>query len=297
MKLKKIIDAYLETVRWTKSEGTYRFEKSHLYVVMEYFQESGVDRIDQINEEVLRGLIRHLVTIRLNSSKTVNKKVHCLKRVIAYHGQQIAVLKDFKKLKEKKRRFDRIEEEDLNVLVQKMDEMKETDPVSLTDKTIFRLFLETGVRLNELIHIETTNVDFKQRQILLVKTKTNRERTVFFTEQTQQLLMRMVSMNPPVSWLFWNHRAGKPFSKESIRYLFDKMGKQCGFTTFHPHMFRHTFATMMLEHGIPLPTLQMLLGHTSLKTTEVYLHVSMKKAKDDFERHFPKNLGATVRKK
>jgi site-specific recombinase XerD len=281
MNIKEAIKQYLIHVKHSKSKGMYQFESSHLTVVLAYLEDKHILAYEDITKDIIYQLIMYLKVTRKNSNKTINKKINAMKRVTQYHNIECDVLSSHKKLIEVKKRFNLIQEEDLKRVLAFFDSIATSDKTAM-EKLILYLLYDTGVRLNELLHIEITHIDLKNNQILLTTTKTKTERIVFFTNATLSLLKRIIHIPPQRSVLLWNLHKNIPYTKESIRALFKRITNRCQIGQIHPHMFRHTFATRMIEAGMPITSVQMLLGHSSIKTTEVYLHLSLKKVKESY---------------
>ncbi|SUP61525.1 Tyrosine recombinase XerC [Weissella viridescens] len=88
--------------------------------------------------------------------------------------------------------------------------------------------------------------------------------------------------------LLFNQR-GKPLATGGIEYVLKKLGKQAGLTqNISAHMFRHTYATDLLNNGADLRTVQQLLGHSSLSTTQIYTHVTTQSLQENYRKFFPR---------
>jgi integrase/recombinase XerD len=135
--------------------------------------------------------------------------------------------------------------------------------------------LETGLRMNELIHLEKKHVDFSTQTILVEMTKTHAHRIVCFRQETEKDLQAWMSLHPHVPHLFYNLTNKKHMTTASLESLFYQLKKRHQIQdNITPHKWRHTFATSFLRKGGDLETLRMLLGHSNLKTTQKYLHLN-----------------------
>ncbi len=86
------------------------------------------------------------------------------------------------------------------------------------------------------------------------------------------------------------NRLGRRLSEQSVRFMIKKYTKMAGLNqTITPHMFRHTFATLLLEEGVDIRYIQQLLGHSSITTTQIYTHVSKHKQKEILSSKHPRN--------
>lgn len=253
--------------------------------MIKYFNQANVFECDEITENIVIDFMIYFKD-KGNVNKTINKKVNLLKRVLKFNGFKNEYLNDYKKLKETKKRFDILNEKDLKKLLNYLNELPNDNLITLSEKLIILTFLDTGVRANELLHLEIDNINLDENQILLTQTKTSTERIVFFTHLTKELLKKYIKELPDRKYLFWNYRINKKYSYDNIRDLFKRIKIKLNLKKFHPHMLRHTMATLYIESGGKIEYLQQILGHTSLKTTEIYLHMSIKNTKKDYFKNF-----------
>ncbi|QVK17349.1 site-specific integrase [Mycoplasmatota bacterium] len=285
MLLENAVTNYLLHSELVKSINTYKYECKHLKPMLNYFKMKGVVLIEDIDDLAINQMILYFKNHNNCKNITLNKKINLLKRVFYFNNINNDYLFNLEKLKEDKKRFDLVKESDLRKIITFMLRFNDDNPVELSEKLIIFLLLDTGVRNNELLNIEINNIDFDNNMILLTKTKTKQERIVFFTHLTKELMIKYISLLPERKYLLWNYRTYKYYNYDNIRSLFNRIKEYCKIEKFHPHMLRHTFATLFLESGGSLVSLQQLLGHTSLKTTEIYLHMSFKHLKNDYEKH------------
>lgn len=111
--------------------------------------------------------------------------------------------------------------------------------------------------------------------LLRVIGKRNKERVLPLTEPTLAILRDVWQIHRSPKWLFVNRKGTGPLSRRTARRAFNRARAACGFDDgFTPHTLRHCFATRLLERGIDIRLVQILLGHASLRSTEVYTHLS-----------------------
>lgn len=163
------------------------------------------------------------------------------------------------------------------------------------DKAMLELLYSTGLRVSELCAVRLGDLD---RRAGLVRTlgKGSRERLVPVGRQAlaavEQYLRdarpRLAEGRPPVPWLFLNHRGGRMgrigFWKRLRQY-----GRRAGLRgPLSPHKLRHSFATHLLERGADLRSVQMMLGHADISTTEIYTHVLQERLRQVYRAHHPR---------
>lgn len=148
------------------------------------------------------------------------------------------------------------------------------------NKLIIEMFYATGVRVSELVNIKLSDIDFSEKTIR-IHGKGNKERFVFYGEYCEEALnlyinnlrRKLVDKNNN-EFLFLNKYGGK-ISDRSIRNIINTIIKETSIKmNIHPHTLRHTFATHLLSQGIDLKSVQFLLGHENLSSTEIYTHVT-----------------------
>jgi site-specific recombinase XerD len=111
--------------------------------------------------------------------------------------------------------------------------------------------------------------------LLHVIGKGNKERLLPLTESILPMLREVWKTHRSPKWLFPSRRPLTHLSDASARAAFDQARNECGFDgSFRPHSLRHSFATHMLQQGVDIRIIQILLGHSSLRSTEIYTHLS-----------------------
>lgn len=145
--------------------------------------------------------------------------------------------------------------------------------IALRNKIIISLMLDCGLRVNEVATLLISNIKLKEN-ILKVSGKGNKERNVPFGDYTGELLKKYIRKYKTSNDLLLINEYGNPVGYFGIKKLFEKLRKYTGNTRLHPHLLRHTFATKYLMNGGDITSLKMILGHTSLKMVEHYLHLA-----------------------
>ena len=138
----------------------------------------------------------------------------------------------------------------------------------------FTLIYAYGLRIGETIRLPITAVDSK-RLLLRVIGKGNKERALPLTESMLEMLRKVWKTHRSKNWLFPSQRLVTHLPYKTARTAFIRARNQCGFDeNFRPHSLRHSFATHMLQQGVDIRLIQILLGHSSIRTTEIYTHLS-----------------------
>ena len=154
------------------------------------------------------------------------------------------------------------------------------DDYEYRNRLILEMLFATGLRVSELSNIKIKDIDFSEREIKIMG-KGSKERFVFYNKECANVLdsylkeCRSKLLNGKDSeYLFINH-LGDKLTDRGIRLIIDKIVKKsCIKSKVSPHTFRHTFATMLLNEGCNIKSVQELLGHSSLGTTGIYTHLT-----------------------
>lgn len=163
------------------------------------------------------------------------------------------------------------------------------DKDGVRDRLIIEMLYATGVRVSELINIKINDIDFNNRRIIVLG-KGNKERIVYYGEYAEEVLKEYMRTHERKNhnYLFVNSKGGK-LTDRGVRYIIDNiMSKLSVKVHVTPHVLRHTFATDMLNNGCDIKVVQELLGHSSLKATEIYTHVTNEHLKKVYYECFPR---------
>ena len=170
------------------------------------------------------------------------------------------------------------------------EKTSENVEIELRNKLIIHLLLDTGVRVSELVNIKVRDIDVEER-IIKVFGKGSKERFVFFTSKTKELLINYFIKRKEKAItdnLLINYK-GEKLTERSVQKIIKLVGEKIGLD-IHPHLLRHTFATDLLNKGADIRMIQELLGHENLDTTQIYTHVSNSRVKEVYDdSHSNKN--------
>lgn len=173
--------------------------------------------------------------------------------------------------------------------------LNKSDQLSKRNLALFRLLYATGIRVSEVSEMKIDQIDFSMNTIL-IHGKGNKDRYVVFDKDTARALATylndvrsdMLGNESDQNFVFLNNR-GQKLSARGIEYIMQKVFNAAGISgKVHPHELRHSFATAMLKNGADLRTVQELLGHSNLSTTQIYTHVTMAHLQDEYEKYFNK---------
>ena len=265
----KLLEKYIDhLLARNKSIKTIRTFRSIISRFLRYLNGKDVRRV------TIQDIDGFLAYLRRNgySEKSLYTAAVAIKRFLEYHE----ITEPLKKFEYPRRpkvlpRFLTYEE------VLKLLEAAE----SLENKLIILLLYSTGIRVSELVNIKIKDIDLRDRSIR-VYGKGGKEREVFFNRRTEKLLRKMIRGRDQDEYLL-KGRKGK-LNYVTIERRLKRIALKAGLKKkVTPHILRHSFATFALSRGMDVREIQELLGHASLKTTQVYTHITRKRLKEDYE--------------
>lgn len=158
------------------------------------------------------------------------------------------------------------------VLSKKQIQEMITKTKNLKHKLIIKLLYSCGLRLAELQSLKREDIDFDKKLVRIKEGKGNKDRYSIISESLKDDLLLYYANNTLQTPYVLQGRNGK-YAKKSIQKVVKQAGKRIK-TNATPHMLRHSFATHLLEAGVSLRHIQILLGHNSLETTQIYMHLA-----------------------
>lgn len=165
---------------------------------------------------------------------------------------------------------------------------------NIRNRAMFELMYACGLRVSEAVNLKVKDIDFNDR-VVRIMGKGSKERIIpFYDEAKECLLIYLKTVRP--KWCdskeeacFVNMR-GKALTTRGLYYILEKVVLKSGLLiSVHPHMFRHSFATHLLDNGADLRVVQELLGHSSLSTTQIYTHITPEHLKKEYNKAFPQH--------
>ncbi|MFC7392540.1 tyrosine recombinase XerC [Scopulibacillus cellulosilyticus] len=170
-----------------------------------------------------------------------------------------------------------------------------TQPLGQRNQAILEVLYGTGVRVSECVGITLMDLDL-DLGVVLVKGKGRKERYIplgsFACDAIERYLadgrQKLVKSDKKQNYLFLNYRGGQ-LSSRSVRTILNKQIQKASLTIkISPHTLRHTFATHLLDAGADLRSVQELLGHAELSTTQIYTHVTKERLREAYINHHPR---------
>ncbi len=224
------------------------------------------------------------------SSRSINRKISSLKAYFKWKeindtGFKNPMLKIIPP-KTSKRKLSAISLDDMTILVEKRP--SEGDFDAFRNYIIMEILYATGIRRAEILSIKHSDISFNHKQIRIIG-KGSKERFVPIGDKLIDDLIKYIALkqryNIKESSLIVT-KQGKPLTANQLYYIIHTMLKTYNVGERSPHVFRHTCATHLISNGADIINVKNLLGHTSLKATEVYTHTTIEELKKEYKRSF-----------
>jgi len=179
-----------------------------------------------------------------------------------------------------------------------LSQPKIPQPLGVRDQAMLELLYATGVRVSELVSLESQQVNF-QGDFLIVKGKGAKVRAVPFGKWAREKLLHYLQEARPrllkgrTSRFLFVNRSGQPLTRQGFWKLVRGYARAAGIDKrVSPHTLRHSFATHLLEGGADLRAVQSMLGHADISTTQIYTHVNASRLKSVHRRYHPREKGS-----
>ncbi len=219
---------------------------------------------------------KELKTI-INSITNIFKKYHLDYNQVIYVTKKAREKAKIKKAKQAKTKIERLSKEEQKKLLDTA--YRNIGNFGLMIKTLFF----TGSRVSEFVNIKVTDFYFDEQIIKIEKGKGNKQRVVPITKELAQELKTYLNKRKQ-GYLFESIRNDK-YSARRIQQIVKSLAEKAGINKrVHPHLLRHTVATFLLEHGMPLEQIQIFLGHERIENTRIYAKNSTYQIQEDFRK-------------
>lgn len=248
----------------------------------------------KINKDQIREYLKYLDEEKLSRS-TVSRMLSTLRHFYTYLliNEKISsnIFKNIKNPKKEKKLPNFLQYNELQTII---DSIELDTPLGLRNRLIIELLYATGLRVSELININIKDIDIKNKEIRVLG-KGSKERIVYFGEYAAKYLIdyintsrRELLKDKNNSYLILNNQ-GNNITSRGIQIIIDDIVSKAAIKhNISPHVLRHTFATDMLNNGADLKSVQELLGHESLSTTQIYTHITNERLRNVYLKTFPR---------
>ena len=289
MKKEEVLDNFFKVL---KSEYNYSFYtiknyKLDLTLFFDFLNKSNINYL-YLNKDNVLAYLKYLDKMNLKNS-TISRRISALRTFYNYLMNEglinSNIFLNVKNPKLEKKLPNYLNYTEMEELLESID--IKTDE-GLKRRLLIEMFYSTGCRVSEIINIKVKDIDFKDKKIRIMG-KGSKERIVYYGDYAKKYLDKYLSKGMDKDYLFVN-KHGDKYTVEEIELIVKDIMKHLSIKTHvTPHTLRHTFATHLLNEGCDLLTVQELLGHESLRATQVYTHVTNDRIKDIYLKSHPRN--------
>lgn len=292
--LEKFIE-YLE-VEKNASRYTIEFYERDIVTFLEFLEREHVSNLKDVDQQTIRVFLTELYKRKL-SRKSVSRILSCLRSFYKFLEKDALVSNNpfihIPLPKQEKYIPDFFYHEELAKLFQACDI---STPLGQRDQAILELFYATGIRVSECQNLRLHQIDLSLGFINVIG-KGRKERYIPFGQYAQEALQTYIKdgrrkllekTTNETDYVFLNAR-GNPLTTRGIYYILENIIKKTALTVkMHPHKLRHTFATHLLNEGADLRTVQELLGHEHLSSTQIYTHITKDRLRNVYMNSHPR---------
>lgn len=275
---KEIID-FLDYLRIERKMSNNTVE-SYMYTLNKLEKESKKDLILCSKSDLKNILIANK---KLEKAKSLNHEITILRQFFAYYNKE-CIVKDIDLLKLEKALPKYLTKEE----VERLLNIPLITPLDYRNKAMLELIYATGLRVSELVNLKVNDIDFEMCT-LRVLGKGNKERIVpigsvalkynkIYIEEYRPRILK----NNMIDEIYPNN-FGRKMTRNGFNYILNELKKKCDIKAYlTPHVLRHSFATHLLIGGADLRSIQLLLGHENINTTNIYTHIVNRELKDNY---------------
>lgn len=279
------------------TKHTYHSYEFDLDAYYRFLKEHGIGKAKNVTKELVTQFLKHLSA--RSEPLSARSTARCVSAIRGFHRFLVGEGKldddptdDIEKIKQPKFLPDVLTLEEINVIFLQPDTKEK---LGLRDRAILEVLYATGIRVSELTNLTQSNLMF-DAELILVYGKGSKERLVpigksamdWVIKYQRESRVHLSKKGKSQDVLFLNFR-GSRLSRAAIRDMVEKYARAAGIKKeIHPHTFRHSFATHLLEGGADLRAVQEMLGHADISTTQIYTHIDREYLKQVHRDYHPR---------
>ena len=284
--------SYLHNVKHT-SNNTEMSYKRDLLKVCHFMQERGITRAAVVKEQDLKAYIHALEEQKL-AAATVSRNIASIKAFFLYLFSEGKIQNDpalcLKAPKIEKKMPEILTMGEVSAL---LEQANGDSPKEIRDKAMLELLYATGIRVTELISLKVSDVNLPMHFIMC--RDPHKERMIPFGTQAHDALERYLGgvraemVEDKSSEILFANCSGKPMSRQGFWKLIKFYAKKAGITAdITPHTLRHSFAAHLVENGADLKSVQEMLGHSDISTTQIYANMNHNRIREVYAKAHPR---------
>lgn len=293
--MREYILNFIDELKYERNYSQFTVDNylNDLDLFLEYINEHEIKDYNDVDYQDIREYISYLYDLKY-SNKTISRRISALKSFFKYlNSKQIIknnpmILITSPKIEKKLPKF--LNYEDTEKFLNAFDN---NNYIGLRNSLILEMLYSTGIRVSEISNIKLKEISLSDKTIKITG-KGNKERIVYFGTKCNNLIKKYLKESYPklniksLEYLFLS-KTGRKISDREIRTIVDDAAKIAKIDMkISPHVLRHTFATHMLNGGADLRSVQELLGHENLSTTQIYTHLTNEKIRNVYLNAHPR---------
>lgn len=284
--------SYLHNVKHT-SNNTEMSYKRDLLKVCHFMQERGINSATAVKEQDLKAYI-HVLEEQKLAAATVSRNIASIKAFFLYLFSEGKIQNDaalcLKAPKIEKKMPEILTMGEVSTL---LEQANGDSPKEIRDKAMLELLYATGIRVTELISLKVSDVNLPMHFIMC--RDPHKERMIPFGTQAHDALERYLGgvraemVEDKSSEILFANCSGKPMSRQGFWKLIKFYAKKAGITAdITPHTLRHSFAAHLVENGADLKSVQEMLGHSDISTTQIYANMNHNRIREVYAKAHPR---------
>lgn len=284
--------SYLHNVKHT-SNNTEMSYKRDLLKVCHFMQERGINSATAVKEQDLKAYI-HVLEEQKLAAATVSRNIASIKAFFLYLFSEGKIQNDaalcLKAPKIEKKMPEILTMGEVSAL---LEQANGDSPKEIRDKAMLELLYATGIRVTELISLKVSDVNLPMHFIMC--RDPHKERMIPFGTQAHDALehylggVRAEMVEDKSSEILFANCSGKPMSRQGFWKLIKFYAKKAGITAdITPHTLRHSFAAHLVENGADLKSVQEMLGHSDISTTQIYANMNHNRIREVYAKAHPR---------
>lgn len=293
--MEKVIDSfvsYLHNVKKT-SDNTKMSYRRDLEKVRHFMEERGISDVQQITADDLNA---YILVLEENNFKaaTISRNIASMKAFYHFMYKEELVKKDISETLKAPKIEKKIPEIlSMEEVVRLLEQPNGDSPKEIRDKAMLELLYATGIRVTELITLKVSDMDLQQGFIAC--RDSGKERVIPFGTEAKKALVRYLEysreamVDDAASDYLFTNCSGQPMSRQGFWKLIKFYTKKAGITAdITPHTLRHSFAAHLVENGADLRSVQEMLGHSDISTTQVYANMNHNRIREVYTKAHPR---------
>lgn len=284
--------SYLHNIKKT-SANTELSYKRDLSKLCRFMEDSGISDVKNIKTTDLNSYVAYLDKSKF-AAATISRHIASIKALFHYLYREGIITEDISNsLKAPKIEKKVPEILSTDEVIRLLEQPKNNTPKEIRDKAMLELLYATGIRVTELITLEVADVNISKGYI--VCRDSTKERIIPFGKAAKEAIQeymeksRTVMLDDCDSMILFGNCSGQPMSRQGFWKIVKFYAKKAGIESeITPHTLRHSFAAHLVENGADLRSVQEMLGHSDISTTQIYVNMNHKRIRDVYAKAHPR---------